>query len=386
MPAKAVTCKIPATRSPEMNPAVWGRLPEDLLERILALLPLKTLLNLRPTCKHFNSLLFSPSFLSLTKTPLLSSFLLLSHPQSQPRFPLYDAFLDSWRTLALTLPLSCAAHLISTSNGLLCFSLPNSFLICNFLTKSMKTIQFPSYPFSSTTVISSSSSHVGSPSSSGPGSPCSTAPHGYKIFTLNSASSSAFVYDSGTDSWTQFNGFGPILNENSHRDGVFFNGSLYFTTREPFSVVEFELEKGRWEGLAALMPIELTFARLVSGSGAGIQERKLFMVGGVGQNGISRNLKVWELGEDGRNWVEIGALPELMCRKLVAVCYHNYEHVYCLWHNGLICVCCYNWPEILVYKVSRRTWHWLPRCPFLPEKWSCGFRWFSFTPDLYALV
>ncbi|KAJ8631078.1 hypothetical protein MRB53_024401 [Persea americana] len=94
MLAKAVTCKITTTRSPKMNPRIWGQLPEDLLERILALLPLKTLLNLRPTCKHFNSLLFSPSFLSFTKTPLLSSFL-LSHPQSQPRFPLYDAFLDS---------------------------------------------------------------------------------------------------------------------------------------------------------------------------------------------------------------------------------------------------------------------------------------------------
>jgi hypothetical protein len=22
----------------------------------------------------------------------------------------------------------------------------------------------------------------------------------------------------------------------------------------------------------------------------------------------------------------------------------------------------------------------------LPEKWSCGFRWFSFVPELYALV
>ena len=235
MPANAVRCKIPAARSPEMNPGIWGRLPEDLLERILALLPLKTLLNLRPTCKHFNSLIFSPSFLSLTKTALLSSFL-LSHPQSQPRFPLYNAFLDSWRTLALTLPLSCAAHHISTSNGLLYFSLPNSFRICNFLTKSMKTIQFPSYPLSSTTLISFSSSHVDSPSSFGIGSPSSTAPHGYKIFILSSTSNSAFLYDSGADSWIQFKGFDLILNENSHHDGVFFNGSLNLTTREPFSV------------------------------------------------------------------------------------------------------------------------------------------------------
>lgn len=383
MPAKGNRYKTPATLSPEMDPGIWRRLPEDLLERILALLPLKTLLNLRPTCKHFNSLLFSPSFLSLTKIPLLSSFLLLSHPQSHPRFPLYDSFRDCWRTLALTLPLTCPPHLISTSNGLLCFSLPNSFLICNFLTKSMKTIHFPSYPCSSTTIISLSS-HVCEPSPSPSSSSTSKSPHGYKLFTLNLASNLAFVYTSVADSWTQFRGFDPILSENSHHVGVFFNGSLYFTTREPFSVVGFELDNGKWEKLVAPMPIELTFARLVSsGDGEG---KRLFMVGGVGQDGISRNLKLWELGEDGWNWEEIATLPELMCRKLVSVCYHNYEHVYCLWHNGFVSVCCYNWPEILVYKVSRRTWHWLPQCPFLPEKWSCGFRWFSFTPDLYALV
>lgn len=75
-----------------------------------------------------------------------------------------------------------------------------------------------------------------------------------------------------------------------------------------------------------------------------------------------------------------------MCRKFVSVCYHNYSHVYCLWHDGLVCVCCTTWPEVLFFKVARRTWHWLPRCPLLQEKWSCGFRWFPFVPDLYALV
>ncbi|KAL1353627.1 hypothetical protein AAHE18_06G252900 [Arachis hypogaea] len=33
-----------------------------------------------------------------------------------------------------------------------------------------------------------------------------------------------------------------------------------------------------------------------------------------------------------------------------------------------------------------KTWHWLPRCPSLPLKCSCGFKWFSFVPNLYAAV
>lgn len=86
------------------------------------------------------------------------------------------------------------------------------------------------------------------------------------------------------------------------------------------------------------------------------------------------NMKVWELDKNGRNWNGIKSLPELICRKIGSVCYHNYEHIYCFWHQRMICVCCYTWPEVLYYKVERRTWHWLPKCPSLPSKWSCGFK------------
>ncbi|XP_010272573.1 PREDICTED: F-box/kelch-repeat protein At5g43190 [Nelumbo nucifera] len=363
---------------PEMEPAIWSRLPEELLERILAFLPFRTFLNLRSTCKRFNSLLFSPSFISLhssslavghrTQThPPFSSFLLLSHPQFYHQVILYNSFQGHWRSL--TLPSSHAtSHLLSTSNGLLCFSLPNSsaFLVRNLLSRSSRLIEFPTYPFSFNSV-----SLISLPSK------------GYKILVLStgSSSNSTFVYDSNSNSWSRFEGFDQILSENSHQEGVFCNGHLYFTTPEPFSIVGFELETGKWaRPTEAELPEELTFVRLVK-SGEG----KLYMIGGIGSYGISKRVKLWELVE-GRDWVEVERLPEMMCRKFTSVCYHNYEHVYCFWHDGMVCICCYTWPEILYYKVSRRTWHWLPRSPYLPEKWSCGFRWFSFVPDIYTLV
>ncbi|XVE95030.1 hypothetical protein REPUB_Repub02eG0060900 [Reevesia pubescens] len=321
------------TGSTEMDPGIWSKLPQELLEYILSFLPLKTLLNLRSTCKHFKSLVFSPSFISKHSSDSpFSSFLLLSHPQCYCHFPLYDTILGAWRNLALPfsfLP-SCAAqfHLLSSSNGLFCFSLPNScsFLVCNILAKSSRVIQFPSLPFAFEllTLVS--------------------RPDGYKIFMLCSKFSSCYA----------------------------------FVT---VSVVCFDLENGKWESLHTEMPRELTFVRLVSNT----DEGKLYLVGGIGRNGISRSLRLWELGNGG-NWEEMDRLPELMCRKFMSVCYHTYEHVYCFWHQGMICVCCQTWPEILYYKVSRRTWHWIPKCPSLPDKWSCGFRWFSFVPELYALA
>ncbi|XP_059461449.1 F-box/kelch-repeat protein At5g43190 [Corylus avellana] len=361
----------PKPAFPEMDPKIWSRLPKELLEQILSFLPLKTLLNLRSTCKHFKSLVFSPPFISKhsSASSPLSSFLLLYHPLCFHHFPLYDSVLSTWRNF---LPLSDllprkppSFSLLSTSNGLFCFSLPcsSSFLVRNLLAGTSRLVDFPVYPFDfeAFTLV------------------CS--PVGYKLFAIRTgfSSTSAFVYDSNALLWRKYDGLDPILIDNHQQEGACYNGCLYFTTPEPFSIVCFDLESGRWERSDTELPGELTFVRLVTGEG------KLYMIGGVGADGISRSLKLWQLTEAG-NWVEVERLPEMMCRKFVSVCYHNYEHVYCFWHQGRICVCCYTWPEILYYKVSRRTWHWLPKCPHLPDEWSCGIKWFSFVPELYAPV
>lgn len=198
-----------------------------------------------------------------------------------------------------------------------------------------------------------------------------------------SPASSLFVYSSISNHWNEFRSPEPFHRYNSQQEAVFSNGSLYFTTKEPFSVKRFDLSAGEWSSPSPSLPQGLTFIRVVSSGG---QEGKLYLVGGVGADGIARSLNVWELGEEGREWALVETLPELMARRFFAVCYHNYEHLYCVWLEGMICICCYTWPEVLVYRVRRATWRWLERCPLLPEKWSCGFRWFSFRPDLLALV
>ncbi|XP_068657692.1 F-box/kelch-repeat protein At5g43190-like [Aristolochia californica] len=370
------------TSPPEMEPRIWSYLPQHLLELILAQLPLRTLIGIRSTCKHFNSLLSSPSFLSLLKSraPFLSSYLLLSHPQFPLRsYSLYEPILGRWRKLELPfpVPVTCGLlNLISSSNGLLCFSTSGSFLVANLLTRSCKVIESPLYSFTSATLISTNS-----------------YPSGFKLCLISESSnlsSSVFVYDSRDETWRKFEGYGSFLRHNSHQQGVFSNGCLYFVLREPFSVVGFDLRTWKWERPITELPPDLTFVRLVSSGEEGTG--KLYLIGGVGTDGISRSLSVWELGGDGREWILLEALPGLMCKKFVSVCYHNYDHVYCFWHEGrlsqesLIGLCCYTWPEVLVYKVARRTWHWVPRCPSLPEKSSCGFRWFSFVPNLYASV
>lgn len=358
---KIVPSSPAGSSSPEMNPGIWSRLPPELLDQVLSFLPLRTYFNLRSTCKHFDSLLYSPSFVSKHSDSSFSSFLLLAHPQCFRQFPLYDSALGIWRRLPLSVSVSLpSTALLSTANGLVCFSLRNSrsFVVCNLLTKSSRLIEFPYHPFAFEllTLVSVSL--------------------GYKIFTL--LADSALVFDSRHHSWRRFTNFEPILGDNHRQEAACYNGRLYFVTPEPFSIVSFDLENGAWEKTDIVMPEDLTFVRLVSNG-----DRKLYMIGGIGRNGISRSLDLWEFSEQG-NWEEVESAPQLICKKFMSICYHNYEHVYCFWHQGTICVCCYTWPEILYYKICRRTWHWLPKCPSLPERWSCGFRWFSFVPELYA--
>ncbi|WOL11023.1 hypothetical protein Cni_G19784 [Canna indica] len=131
---------------------------------------------------------------------------------------------------------------------------------------------------------------------------------GVRIF-LSSASSNVFVYDSIALAWTRFTGFEPVRGRgNPYQNGTFLDGSLYFTTFEPFSVVGFDLQNGAWDIAAApALPMELSFVRLVGGGD------RLYLVGRVGRDGILRSLRLWELVVvklDGntRSWEELGLL------------------------------------------------------------------------------
>ncbi|WVZ19740.1 hypothetical protein V8G54_007062 [Vigna mungo] len=235
--------------------------------------------------RGFWPLIFSPSFVSKHSSPSsssssssssspFSSFLLLSHPQLHRHFPLYDCTLGTWRNISLSLS-------------------DSSLQLCNLLAKPSRKIQYPSFSLHLehlTFVIT---------------------PTGYTIFVLCSeaATNCAFVYDSNVRTWKRFDGFGPVLDDNHHQKGVFFKGGLYFATLKPFSVVIFDLGSGRWEKPIGGLPSQLTFVRLVSDG-----EGKLYLVGGVWNNGISRSIKLWELGGD-ENWVEVQSLPDLMCKK-----------------------------------------------------------------------
>lgn len=74
-----------------MDPALWGTLPEPLLELILSHLPLPELLPMRAVCKKWEALLHAPRFLTsqVARVAQCASYVLT---RSEPAFSAFSFF------------------------------------------------------------------------------------------------------------------------------------------------------------------------------------------------------------------------------------------------------------------------------------------------------
>ncbi|KAF3791124.1 F-box/kelch-repeat protein [Nymphaea thermarum] len=302
-----------------MDPSIWSQLPIELLEHVLARLPPHFFLLLRPTCRHFSTLHLSPSFLSLHSPfkafspPFSTPYLLLSHPLFHPNLHLYDFLHDQWRSISLPFPSSLS--ILSASSGLILFKVHKSpcLVIYNPLTKSCRSLRFSD---------GASVSHA---------SIAASQPSDYDIVATNS-SAAFYIYSSRRRRWSWIQPPDGSPLKNGKQEPVFCNSTFYIIGSDQFSVMGYRAESGKWGRVAPELPASLVFLRLASCQG------KLYVVGGMGENGICRSLGVWEVEEEGGEVVELQRLPESMCRKLVGLCYHNYELIHCVGHGDLVCV------------------------------------------------
>eukprot|EP01018_Ginkgo_biloba_P011573 Gb_01350 [translate_table: standard] len=359
-----------------MESTYWGELPEDIVDRILARLPPHKFLQVRCVCRRWNALLSSPAFLALcAETQNRRPWLLMFNKHDTRRVcRAYDILSRKWRIISLSFVPYEQHHLqlVATSPHLLCFSTPfSSLLLCNPLTRDWTPI-----PPSNCTPHRTARPAV---------SMASTASHEYVILIVSHNAKSQ-IYTSATQLWrTPKQELPADICLNLSHAGTYCNGNIYFATSdEPFRIWGYSLRQSVWSALEAPMPDLLTCARLVC-----CKKNTLYLVGGVGSNGIAGSIWVWEMvRREGRlaAWRAVEKVPDLMCRKFLGICYHNYEHIWCCGHRDWICISCYTGPHMLLFRLSRRTWHWLPRCPLISDKSNSGFSCFSFTPALFAHV
>ncbi|GLJ06994.1 hypothetical protein SUGI_0054970 [Cryptomeria japonica] len=313
-----------------MEARIWSNLPEDVIDRILAKLPAESFLRLR-ICRA------------------------------------YDSFLSKWHTISLSFLPYPTAEVVGASGGLLCLKTQFCLSVCNPLTKMWREFPYHSFERNWNAVALVAGEGL----------------QGYYILVAGTCfDRRTEIYDSVSDTWKRTEDV--PMQTNLRYDATYCDGMIYFSTSEAFGAMGYDMKRGSWRRVEATSPMplpdSLVCSRLVSCSS------RLFLVGGVGENGISRSIWVWELNEQGTEWREVQKLPEMMCKKFLAISYHNYDQICCVGHEDYICLSCFTSPQVLVYKLPRRTWHWLPRCQSIPDEASYGFKWFSFTPSLYALV
>ncbi|KAG6557645.1 hypothetical protein Mapa_000926 [Marchantia paleacea] len=140
-------------RNAELDPELWDRLPPELLEKVLAKLPLTSLLSFRAVCSQWKSMIESPRI--VYEGPPGKPVLFYHHPGGplvaggvrlppSLMFPNYGS--KTWKRESL--PFSDEKNnLVASDGGLLVFSSdynPDTFIIYNPLSKRWREIQLPS--------------------------------------------------------------------------------------------------------------------------------------------------------------------------------------------------------------------------------------------------
>lgn len=107
----------------ESQVSLWARLPEELVEAILAFLPLPYLIRASIVCKRWKSLLHSESFkMRCSQTPAHHGWLLTMGRNNSCRA--YSSEDDAWYELPIR-NLVGHSKLLSSASGLLCFEAPD---------------------------------------------------------------------------------------------------------------------------------------------------------------------------------------------------------------------------------------------------------------------
>lgn len=358
-------------------------LPDDLLERILAYLPIASIFRAGCVCKRWNGIVSSKRFLwdfshALARKPWYFMFTSTDYGIGYA----YDPSLRKW--YSLDLPDFVTSNWNTASScGLVCFmdsDTRNEICVCNLLTKSIKLLlEAPGLKFCDYSALAISVNRVS---------------QGYKVSIVKSKQVpdnfyqwdlSVHVYDSETMLW--MTPLTEVLNGwRAGDESVICDGSLYFMiystgvglpdhTRH--GLIRYNLSSRQSHGLLMRnfipVPCSLTCGRLMN------LKEKLVMVGGIGKqdrSDIIKGIGIWVL--NATEWQEIARMPHKLLQG-----FGELDDVFASsGTDDLIYIHSYGGPALLVYDMNNRQWKWSQKCP-VPKKFPLQlFTGFCFEPRL----
>lgn len=341
---------------PPLQPHLWSELPEELVERILAFLPVSSFFRFRSVCKGWQSLPFSRGFLELTTQVRAQGphFLVLSRSRCH-HLSAYEPLSNKWYGFPVDF-LPTVTYPVAAAKGLICFVNPNfetgytTLLVCNPLTRRWKELPSMSYarvPFLISMAVDRKA-------------------RTYKILVAGGSEfsygdrhqlprRSTEMYDSARGTWISC---GPLpQNEEISRNMVEYYGYYLCLSRGTGSgLLAFNVQTQAWIKMrTGRIPGYSKFRHLVECGGS-------ILIVGKALRRYVLGLYIWCLDPATLRWKEVGKMPRAISEQFFS---SPSECFYCTSQGHLIFFSRYFCDQGLVYNIVENSWQQVTGCPLL---------------------
>jgi len=363
----------------ELNGQLWSMLPEELVDRVLAFLPIHSLFRARTVCKRWSSIVFIPEFVDLRAK---LSEVGCTEDSYYLMFPSYGENLDCsayypssghWQSLPSLSFLPAQVKTIRQGAGGLLLVLDNRtwvFHVCNPFTKSWREIP--------------RLTHIGKECQTASAMVAAKDSKSYKIIAAGIAHTQ--VYDSMTNKWTVSSGFPGHLEILMFRRAV-CRGILYIVALQAqelnrIGLVAYDVQTSHWMEIEDKLP-----PRFVNGHVVECGDY-VAMVANVctEERGhtTTTSLHVFKLHPVTKLWIEISRLPDQMFSEFMEerrLCGYS-----CVGVDGNVYITCSTGVRVLVFDTTICQWHWIENCPFPLNRGDTDgvHAGYSFKPSLNA--
>ncbi|PSS11675.1 F-box/kelch-repeat protein, partial [Actinidia chinensis var. chinensis] len=346
-------------------------LPDDLLERILAYLPVASIFKAGSVCKRWYEIVCSRRFLwSFSRVVSQKPWYFMFTSSDEPIGYAYDPVLRKWYSIDLR-HIEKSSWFITSSCGLVCFmdnDRRSELYVCNPITHCCKRLEEPpGLKFSDYSALAISVNRTS---------------HNYKVSVVKSKQVpgdflqwdlSIHVYDSETMMWMS-----PLTEVltgwRGGDESVTCDGVLYFLIYSTgggnrHGLITYNLSsrsshKHLLTKNSISVPCPLTCGRLMN------LKKKLVMVGGIGRQDrpdIIKGIGIWVL--NGTEWQEIARMPHKFFQG-----FGEFDDVFASsGTDDLIYIQNYGAPALLIFDMHQNQWKWSQKCPVAKrEDQRCG--------------
>ncbi|MCO5602113.1 hypothetical protein L7F22_056241 [Adiantum nelumboides] len=380
------------TGGENLSSSIWANLPDDLHARVVAQLPIPSIIQKRAVCQNWNRMILSQSFkclhqrVSSKEKPWL---FMCSSFNCRENCCAYDPNLNVWHTIPLTFipsymrfPLVAAGGLLfikgmppdSTNQGT---GSSSRLAVCNPITRTWRVLP-PMIRgrvnsligvFEHSDAVNFTVVIAGGTSVCGGDYECTTE-----------------VYDSLSNSWCVT---GVVPREYTVKitvwtsKTVYCRGMLYcLTSARPYNIMAYDMKSGLWEEVKIPQP-EVLFCSFL------VQRRdRLLLVGGARCEEARQRVHIWELQDDGKSysskkyWVEIERIPLYLFQRF---CKGKADFdLKCAGSGDMLYFFKDSHTDILLCDLSQNptAWNWLPMCPLSAQYSKFSIRGLLVEPGL----